>query len=291
MKYTKKQLDIEKNKKLQEAFMEFISQYGWAILVAIAVIGAFITYFYFSSPHYKITISECHNETITESIPLEYFGYYHTNNGNFTIKRQDVSEMFVDKVCRDWAEVKGINVTEINGYTVNSKPIIVGDRVKFLNLICQWVNEYEINKFSRVETGEFYEGNFGVPNPEFNESLVYYNNYFQEFRNDNPYWDIEIKVDRGIKTNCEQKEVEEIVYAYSDDCLSHSPNKEFAMLNCLNIINKKDLTKEWLENNCKKICVFYRDEWVCNSENIHIYDWENNNGIRYKCGIYEVEKQ
>lgn len=54
-------------------------------------------------------------------------------------------------------------------------------------------------------------------------------------------------------------------------------------------IKKSEITKEFLNDNCKPICIYYRNEWICNNEEYYIWNWNDNNGLKYKCGEdYEV---
>lgn len=60
---------------------------------------------------------------------------------------------------------------------------------------------------------------------------------------------------------CREAEIEEIIYA-DESCISHSPNQEFAILNCFTIITQDKLSKGWLNSNPYCICSKSQDKFL-----------------------------
>ena len=309
-----------KNRKIKE--IEHNLKIGKLIIVILLIVFAsliIINIVRHSYPQFTITKEVCHNETFQRPIKDIELSHYSSTDFYDNVTLKITGSIFEE----DWA------LSSFCAYKIGDMPLAkfidyyeiypteentIGQDLYNPKIICSYV-EYKVkevfennyapsNFIQEYPFKEYYDYINKYP---FNESQVYiYKDYFLRIINTNSFYSAKVEVSYPIHTTevCEQQEVEFVEI----NCLGDGIHE---LKVCDNFRDNKDLTKEWLNENCKVLERklnnaadmginkedYEKGSRYCklNYKNSDI-SWDEDeqrfscyNYIKYKCGDYTVE--
>jgi hypothetical protein len=223
---------------------------------------------------YNITLNECHNETVADYYPLNYFYHVECQNGTNTINMVKCYDKNGNEIIGAQCLEKGIRYE-----------CLKMERVYFNYSI--WILDTYTDYIFPISFLSYFKNNSYSDFPNADSNYFHYNFLNEHGIYSSPYWDNGIVKNVKVSQVCNTKNVTEIILEKEGLRYVRTIDKKSS---------SKQLDKEWLGSNCEceQWCdyEFYRKP-LC--FNLIEESWEDRDRIdnlicsKYSCGDYTVE--